>query len=106
MTDLAPQFETEDLLGQTTQFTGTVGTTSTAFPTVATTSIAECLIRCPSQTPNSNRLLYSFDGGTTFGTLAPGEFIGWSLKGSPTQIRIKGNVASVNYEIILNKEPT
>lgn len=105
MVDALPQFENSDLVGSTTQFQGTVGTTATAFPTVATTAIAECLVRCPNQSPNSKRLLYSFDGGVTFGTLSPGEFIGWSIKGSVSQIYIKGNTANVNYEVILNREP-
>jgi|WetSurMetagenome_2_1015567.scaffolds.fasta_scaffold199831_2 hypothetical protein len=105
MADLIPQFETEDLQGTTTQYTGTVGTSAISIPTVAGTGIAECLIRCPTQSPNTRRLSYSFDGGTTFSILSPGEYIGWSLKGSPTQIKIKGNVASVDYEVILNREP-
>lgn len=91
--------------GTTLQLAGSVGTTSTAFPTVAGDPIATALIRCPEQTPNSRRLLYSFDN-STFHTLSPGEYIGWSLKGNLTQVYLKGNVASVNYEIILNREPT
>ena len=106
MADLAPQFETEDLLGSSVPFVSTIGTTSTAFPTIASSAIAEFFIKCPLQTPNTIRLLYSIDGGVTFGALAPGEFLGWALKGSVTQIFIKGNIAGVAYELILNKEPT
>lgn len=105
MADVLPQFENKDLVGSTTQFVGTVGTTAILVPTVATFAISECLVRCPNQSPNTRRLLYSFDGGVNFGTLSPGEFIGWSLKGSPLQIQIKGNVAGVLYEVLVNREP-
>lgn len=103
--DELPQFENKDIYGTTTQYQGTVGVTAIAFPSVASTAIVECLVRCPGQSPNTKRLLYSFDGGITFGTLSPGEFIGWSLKGEIKQIYIKGNVANVSYEVILNREP-
>jgi hypothetical protein len=105
MADLLPQFENKDIYGTTSQFVGSVGITAISIPTVATTAISEIMVRCPNQTPNSKRLLFSFDGGTTFQTLAPGEFIIWSLKGSLTQIQIKGNVATVDYEVLLNQEP-
>jgi hypothetical protein len=91
--------------GTTLQLAGSVGLTSTAFPTVAGDPIATLLIRCPTQSPTTRRLYYSFDD-VTFHELAPGEFIGWSLKGNLTQIYLKGNVAGVNYEVTLNREPT
>ena len=98
--------EIKDLVGSTDQYSGTVGTTPANIPSSAGDKIAECLVRCSSDnTPITKRLLISFDSGTTFLTLSPGEFVGWSLKGSPTQIVIKGNVASVSYEIVLNREP-
>lgn len=90
--------------GTTTQFAGTVGLSSTAFPSVAGDFISTILIRCPEQTPVTNRLSYSFDN-VTFHVLAPGEFIAWSLKGNKTQVYLKGNVAAVSYELTLNREP-
>lgn len=92
-------------IGLTSQYAGAVGVTSTAVPAVSGDFIATALIRCPVQSPNTRRLLYSFDN-VTFHTLAPGEYIGWSLKGNKSQVYIKGNVASVDYEITLNREPT
>jgi len=91
--------------GLTSNYVGSVTTVSTPIPTVAGNEIATALIRCPSQTPNTRRLLYSFDN-VTFLTLTPGEFVGWSVRGSKTQIFIKGNVNPVDYEVILNTEQT
>jgi hypothetical protein len=105
MPDISPQFENSDLQGSTTQFTGVVGVTAISLPPTAGTAIAEALVRCPSQTPNSNRLLYSFDGGANYFTLSPGEFVGWSLKGGVTQVLIRGSVANVQYEVMINREP-
>lgn len=100
-----PQFEIEDDLGSTEQYTGSVGTTNLLIPSVPTTTISEVLVRCPVQTPSSKRLLYSFNGGTTFDQLAPGEAIVWNLRGEPTSIIIKGNTTNVLYSVILNKQP-
>jgi hypothetical protein len=97
--------ETEDLIGTTDQFSGSVGTSNANVPASAGNVIAEALVRCSSDQANSRRLSVSFDGGTTFLVLSPGEFVGWGTKGGLTQIVIKGNVASVDYEVILNREP-
>lgn len=98
--------ETPDAeIGTTTQLVGTVDDTPILLPDTPGDLIATCLIRCPAQTPNSNRLLYSFDGGLNYSTLSPGEFIGWSLRGSTTQITVVGNVPGVNYEVLLNRVP-
>lgn len=102
--DLLPAFETQDLDGGTTHYNGTVGTSAIAIPTVAGNIISEVVIKCPFQTPTTKKLLVSFDGGTTFFTLDPGEFIGWSVKGSRRQIHIKGGVAGVSYDVLLNRE--
>lgn len=105
MADAPLQSGFEDT-GTTTQYAGSVGVTAINIPTAAGDPIVTCLVRCPAQTPNTRRLLYSFDGGVTFHTLSPGEYIGWSLRGAKTQIQIKGNVASVVYEVTLNREST
>jgi hypothetical protein len=92
-------------IGTTTQFTGSVGTTSAAVPSVAGDFITSAIIRCPNQTPTSRTLSWSVDD-ITFHVLAVGEFIGLSIKGNKTQIYLKGSVASVDYEVTLNREPT
>lgn len=102
--DLMPAFELQDLDGSTAHFSGTVGTSAIALPTVAGNIISEVVIKCPFQTPVTKTLKVSFDGGTSFFTLDPGEFIGWSAKGSLRQIYIKGGVAGVTYDILLNRE--
>ncbi len=91
-------------VGATQAYAGTVGTTAVSIPSSAGNQINECLIRCPSQTPNSVRLSYSFDAGTTFQVLAPGEFIIWEPRNALTQLKIKGSVAGVSYEVLLNTE--
>ena len=96
--------EIEDLQGTTTHFTGTVGTTITALPTVAGNIISEVMFQCPTQTPRTNRCKISFDGGTGFFTLRPGTIIAWSAKGEIKQIHIQGNVAGVSYDIMMNRE--
>lgn len=105
MSDSLPQFEVEDDLGTTEQYVGSVDTTNFQIPQIPTTAISEVLVRCPVQTPSSKRLLYSFNGGTTFDQLAPGEAIVWNLRGEPTSIIIKGNTTNVLYSVILNKQP-
>lgn len=106
MADKLPQFEGQDVLGTTAHFNSTVGTTAVAVPSSPGNAISEVLVSCPQQTPNTKKLLVSFDGGTLFKTLEIGEGLVWSLKGSPTQIHVKGNEANVSYEIIMNREPS
>jgi len=92
-------------MGNTILYVGTVGTTAVPIPAVAGSPIILMLVRCPSQTPNTRRLSWSVDN-VTFHALSPGEFVGWPIKGNYTQIYIKGNVAGVSYEVVLNTEPT
>ena len=106
MVHSAPQFESSDLLGATDQFSGTVGTASIAVPSVAGNVISEVLIRCATDNiPVTKRLLVSFDLGATWLTLSPGEYIGWGFKDTKTQVTIKGSIAGVSYEIVMNREP-
>lgn len=106
MVDLPPQQELRDSLGSSTMFTGTVGTIATNVPPSASTSITELFVRCPNQTPNTKTLSFSIDGGTNFFVLYPGESILWPLKGAVTQVSIKGSVAGVSYEILINRDQT
>ena len=103
--DAPPGFETQDLWGTTTNYSGTVGVTAILLPTVADKAISEALIRCPNQSPNTRRLQVSFTSATgPWITLSPGEFMAWSVKGSKKQFWILGNVAGVEYEAIINFE--
>lgn len=100
------QFEVADDLGTTSMFGGSVGAGNTSIPTVAGNQINEVMIRNPSANGILKNLLYSFDGGTTFFTLTAGEFILWTMKGNAQkQVIIKGNIAAVAYEILMNREP-
>ena len=100
------QFEQKDIVGTTTNISGTVDTTAIAIPSVAGKPIAEALIRMPNQSPNTRRLQISFTSNVgPWLTLSPGEFIAWSIKGYKTQFWILGNSLGVEYEIIINREP-
>ena len=90
--------------GTTTFYTSTVGTTPIDLPTTGTTEIREIFVHCPFQTPVTNKLLYSVDGGTVYLSLDVGEFLIWPIRGTLTQLKIKGSVAGVTYEVILNRD--
>jgi hypothetical protein len=87
--------------GTTFQFSGSVDTTAIDIPNVASGDIAQVLISCVAQSA-SKRLLFSLDGGTTFFTLTPGSMVGWEPK-DIEQIKIKGNTASVLYDVLINR---
>lgn len=91
-------------LGDTIDFAGTVGTSPTAFPASPGNPITFFLVVCPDQL-NTRRLYWSLDD-VTYHELTPGGYIGFPPKGNKTQIYLKGNAASVNYELIMNREPT
>jgi len=92
----------DDLSGNSDHFTATVGTTPVSLPTVADKDISAVLINTQEISPSSKRLLVSFDGGTKFLTLKRNTIIGWSPRGPLKQIVVKGSVASVEYDIVIN----
>jgi hypothetical protein len=92
-------------VGGTTQYTGTVGTTAVLVPASPGNPIILALIECPSQLPNSKYLLYSLDD-ITYHKVGNGNYIGWPFKGNITQLYVKGSVAGVEYQIMINTEPT
>lgn len=87
----------------TLQFEGSVGTTPTSLPAVAGNDITQVIVSCRAQTPTSKRLLFSLDNGTTFFTLTPGAMVGWEPK-DIQQIQVKGNVAGVQFDVIINRK--
>lgn len=107
MVDVAPEIEITDEQGSTFQYGGIATTVPVLVPASAGDPIDEVLIRCPSQTPNSNILFWSIDG-VTYHKLSVGEYVGLEprKKGNTGlkiyQLYIKGNSASVEYEIIMN----
>jgi hypothetical protein len=101
----APQFETDDAVGSTDTFTGSVGSTPISVPASAGGDIALVSVKQPMGVPPYNKILYfSLDGGTNWHVLQQGEGAIWPLRGAIKQIQIKGNVAGVAYEVILNRE--
>jgi len=105
MANVAPQFETSESLGSTAHYNGTVGTTAVSVPAVAGNAIADVMISNLDSNANSKKLLVSFDGGTNFTTLSAGASLPWTVRGGITQIKVKGSVASVAYEILMNLQP-
>lgn len=106
MADVYPEFETTDDLGETRQFSGSVGTTAINIPSSPIRPIDAFLVRCPPQA-SIRRLEVSLNGGADWLTLAPSEYVIWSPKRDTLgndiqQIKIRGNTASVLYEAILN----
>jgi hypothetical protein len=100
--DAAPQFDTTDQSGTTTQFSGTVGTSVISLPASAGALIDEVVIQCSTDQLISNRLSVSFDGGTNYTKLVPGQAIYWEPRGQ-TQVKLLGNVAGVLYEVTMNR---
>ena len=105
MADVLPQFESSDIAGSTVIYNGAVGTTFVAVPSVADKDIAEVIISCKSDQANNKRLLVNYDGGANVHTLTTGEWIALEPRGGIKQIRVKGNIATVDYEIEVNFEP-
>jgi hypothetical protein len=106
MVDVAPEFESRDNIGTTSQFTSTVGTSPVSIPSVAGGRISEVFIHNPASNPKNSILYFSMDGGTTFTSLPWNSTFGWTPKGSVTQIQIKADAAGRNYEIVMNREAT
>lgn len=107
MVDIVPEFETTDELGETRQYSGTVGVTPVTVPPSPFRSIDAFLIRCPSQLPNTRRLEFSLNGGASWMRLAVGEYVGWIPKKDSSgndikQVLLRGNTAGVEYEVLIN----
>ncbi len=82
------------------QLSGTVGTTAIDLPAVAAGEIKVMIISVPQQTPVSKKLQFSIDGGTNYFTLSVGGMVGWEPS-DISQIKVRGSVAGVNYDILL-----
>ena len=106
MADAEPRFESVDLSGATTHFSGNVGATVwLAVPGTVDKFISEIFVHCPVDQDVANRLFLSFDGGSKEVTLTPGGHVSWTPKGFKKQFHIKGNAsAGVQYEILVNFE--
>lgn len=105
MANRKAQFETQDLIGSTKHYSGTVGVAPTAIPTVANKIIAEFQIENDIyNTPPTKTLSFSCDGGTTYTELRLGESMVWTPKGGIEQIYIKGSTAGVLFKMIVNYE--
>jgi hypothetical protein len=105
VTDLAPQFEIEDLAGSVTILNGTVGTTNTLIPGSPGNAIAEFLFINKKTNNPTATIQVSVDGGTNWVTVGTGGSYSGSLRGNITQLTIKGSAAGLAYECQLNREP-
>ena len=91
--------------GFTDHFNGTVTTAPTNIPSVDGQTIVDILLEAPDDQDATNKLFVSFDGGTTFKTLSTSASMVWSPRGNLKHVVIKGNTATVKYEIVMNREP-
>jgi hypothetical protein len=95
--------ETVNTKGLTSHFNGTVGTTAVDIPSSAGGIIQSVLID-NINTDSTKSLEVSFDGGTTYKTITSASTLSYTIKGGLTQIKLRGAVASCDYEILMNRE--
>lgn len=103
MVDVQEGFEQVDVVGSSSHYNGTVGTSSINIPTVSNKVISEFSI-ANVDADKSSILSVSLDGGSTFKTIGFNGSWVWSPKGKLRQIKIKGDAASRAYEIVMNFE--
>ena len=102
MPDVLPNFELKDREGTTTLFVASATVTPTDYPAVAGTCIVEFYI---DNMDEDESLEVSWDGGTSYKTIKAGCFLGWSLKGAITQLKIRrAGTVDVPFELILNRD--
>lgn len=102
MVDSAPQFETQDDLGQTLQYSGMVGLSPILIPTVSGFQISEIMAIHPNSVSGvENQLVLYIDNIP----IDCGGYLSWHYKGNKQQVSIRGNsVSGVSYSIILNTD--
>ena len=104
MSDVGSQTEIQDIDGTTTMFSGSVGSTSVAIPSVSGNIISSVSFRNSISNTGNKNLLYSLDD-VTFFSLSSGEFASFKMKGSVTQVYVKSDsVNLVDYEVAMNRE--
>jgi hypothetical protein len=104
MVDFIPQFEISDLAGTVTHFSGVATTVAVQIPAVPSTVIAEVLIRNTNDF-GSDKLQVSFDGGVSYFDIDTKDALACGPKGQITSIHIRSSSGSVNYQVIMNREP-
>ena len=107
MPNVAPQFESKDIQGSTEQFSASVGTSSTAFPTVAGNRIEEVMIIAGDI--GADQIFFSVDN-TNWMPINSHGHLAWSLKYSVggsaiKQIYLKGSDASLPVYGLINYSP-
>jgi hypothetical protein len=110
MVDVAPEFESKDVLGKTIHYNANASTVAASVPAVVVSKISNALVRNPSTNAVTDIIYVAMDNGATFITLKRGEYIIWAPKNDSSnavinQIKIKSNAASVAYEAVLDFEP-
>ena len=101
MSDALEQFEVSDNDGSSVAFTGNATTTVANVPTVAGDPISGVLMKNIS---NNKDMEVSFDNGTTFFPLEPGEAISLDVKGLPTQIQVQTPSSNADWKAVINFE--
>ena len=106
MSDPRPQFDQTDVTGRTIHVNGPFGTTPTPLPAspVSGEFLAEILINTQEMVGAADRLLVSFDSGTTYMQLKRNTIVGWFVRGKITQLYVKALSGSVAAELVINLE--
>lgn len=82
---------------------GTAGLTEVDYPATSGGIIQKFLVNCLMDQTQSNRLMVSIDGGTVWFTLVPGNYWEWEPKNEITQLKLKGSVEGVGYQVVINR---
>lgn len=90
--------------GSTVLYTDSVGTSAVLVPAVAGDRILSFSARCGTANPGTRRMEVSIDGGTNFWVLRPGEDVGGDLAGNITQIWVRAQANTLDYEVAVTTE--
>ena len=105
--DPVPTTSVPDTSGSTKHFPGFATAAALSVPASPGNVITTAIV-VNHEDKKTETLDYSFDGGVTYSTLKPGSFIGFSIKGGLTQVKVKRGstaTADIDFDIILNRVP-
>jgi hypothetical protein len=90
--------------GSTTLDSNSVGTVAVLIPAVAGDIILSFSARSATGNAAARRMEVSIDGGVNFWVLRAGESVGGDIAGSITQIWIRAQASTLDYEVVVTTE--
>lgn len=88
----------------TTHFNGTTNTFGVNLPGSSANNVTTVIVRNPRSNDFGEVLSVSFDGGSNYFDLYRSESLVWTSSDDLAQINVKGSTASVDYQVIMNRE--